>query len=526
MIENIDEIKANIQIKDIVEYYLPLKKSGGNFIANCPFHEENTPSFFVNVRKNIFHCFGCEAGGNGIDFIMQYEKLSFYEAIKSAASICNVSIHETTSKKAQQAQTQQKDIQERLHRLEERQYKELLKQEKLLTYLAKRGFEKEHLQDFHIGYALGKHEVIDILGNYALELGFITQNGYNFFQDRILFTIRDKANNIVGFSGRTHPYTNFKNQVKYLNSKESFLYKKKEVLYNLEHAKRLLQKVRYQYIFIVEGYFDALTCTLLHIPAVAICGTAFNKSHLSLLQRYIKEDTKIFIALDNDNAGIQASIRTFKECMKNGFIEAQIARLKGNYKDINEAFIAGATKKPFVTYSGLEFCLQHEVKEAKSIKQAQENLKFYMQFYTECKDKIIQEYMYPLMRDYIHAANIHTHAPQKQEASQDELFILSHIAQNEDCHYIAATHLDSSYFFNKETYSDLLHKKDTPQTRFFAMQEVTPLSAQEFYTLIKRFRIFTLETMYKNASQKKPLDYSYLHTLSQTIHELKQELKH
>lgn len=521
MIQNIDEIKANISIYDIVSHYIPLKKSGGNFVTNCPFHDENSPSFFVNTRKNIFHCFGCEAGGNGIDFIMKYEGVPFHEAAKLAATICNISVHESTSFEAKQAHIKKLDLQERLQKLEQRQEKELLKHEKIVAYLQKRGIEKEHLSEFHIGFCLEKHEIMQILGNYALDLGFITASGYNFFQNRILFTIRNKSNNIVGFSGRTHPYTNFKNQAKYLNPKESFLYKKKEVFYNLEHAKKLLIRNKFSYIFIVEGYMDALTCNLLHIPSVAICGTAFNKSHLAQLQNIIKDSTQIYIALDNDKAGEIASIRAFKECMKNGFIEAHIARLKGEYKDINEAYTAGVRKKPFTAHKGLEFALQKEIKEAGSLKEAQENLKYYVNYYENCKDTILKEYIFTHLRPYIYAP-LQT---EKKEASPDEFFLFSCMAQNEDCAYIAASYIDSSYFYNAQVFTDLIHKRDTAQTRFYAMQEIPKISPDEFYRILLRYRVFMLENAYKKAMQKPSIDYSYLHTLSDSIKQLKTNLK-
>ena len=279
MIENIQQIKDCIDIVQIIESYLPLKKSGANYLANCPFHNEKSPSFVVNKQKNMFHCFGCGEGGNGIDFIIKYDRLDFIEATHKAARLCNIDVVEKVDIHFSKKRDKIKDMQDRLETLQKEQLKALTKHEKLIAYLLKRGFKYEDIEKHDLGYNLDSKIIIDIMSEkYAKELNLITEKNYNFFNNRLMFAIRNSNNKIVGFSGRIHDYYNFTNQAKYINSTDSILYKKSDILYNYNHAKELLRNRNE--IYIVEGYFDAITCNLLGIPSVALCGTALNANQI------------------------------------------------------------------------------------------------------------------------------------------------------------------------------------------------------------------------------------------------------
>ena len=180
MIENIQYIKDNIAILDIIQAYIPLRRNGTNYTSLCPFHNEKTSSFVVSPQKNIFHCFGCGIGGNGIDFIMKYEEIDFLDAIQTAAEICciDVEINKIKTNKTDKLI----DMEEKLQVLNENMRKKLLQHEKLLGYLLSRGLQYEHIEKFGIGLMVSKNELLQILGaDYCKELGYITEKGNIFF---------------------------------------------------------------------------------------------------------------------------------------------------------------------------------------------------------------------------------------------------------------------------------------------------------------------------------------------------------
>ena len=231
-------------------------------------------------------------GGNGIDFIMKYERIDFNSATKKASSICNVELQET---KQNAQQNLKKEAQERLEEFYTESFKELKKQDRILNYLQKRGFKENDLESFGIGYGISSEKIKEILGmKLAYSLGFITEKDFNLFKDRLLFCIRDEKGKIVGFSGRATQYDNDKKIPKYVNSKDSFLYSKQNILYNFTHAQKIMRERELDYIYIVEGYFDAITCNLLELPAIAVGSANLTLNQLKLLTKLLKETTKIY----------------------------------------------------------------------------------------------------------------------------------------------------------------------------------------------------------------------------------------
>lgn len=530
MIENIAEIKENINIIDIVNDYIPLKKSGANYSSCCPFHNEKSPSFVVNMQKNIFHCFGCGEGGNGIDFIMKYERMEFIEALKKAAQICNIEVKESNNVATRDRFEKISKMQENLERLNVYMRNNLLKHEKLLAYLLKRGFTYEVIEKYGLGLALEKQQMQDIVGlDYAKELGLITEKGFNFFQNRLMLCIRDANNHIVGFSGRIHDYCNFSNTPKYINSKESIIYKKSNILYNLNFAREIMKNSRpdsigmraKKVLFIVEGYFDALTCNLLQIPSVALCGTALNANHLKNITKYFSDDTQIYIALDSDEAGRNASIRAYKVFLEYGFVDVNIARLRKEFKDINEYFMQreGQQGQIFRFYKGLDYALRVELGQG-SIKEKQEKLKYYESIYHKMRDYFIIEYMKPYMQKYLVKRNI-----EFKENIDDTESILIQLANDRDKRFLANDILSSDDFLNKkEAFLDIMGNKQTAICREYALKECPTIDNDNFYKIILRYKIINLEMKLKKALNIKPFDREYIISLNKKIQEFKENL--
>ncbi|HGZ71250.1 MAG TPA: DNA primase, partial [Nitratifractor sp.] len=305
---SIERLKTSIDIVDVIGNYLELKKSGANFKANCPFHGEKTPSFVVSPQKQIFHCFGCGAGGDAIKFVMDIEKLSYPEAIEKLASNYNIPLSYTRGEN-------NSGDERRILELMERFYKEnLAKNSFALEYLEKRGVSKRTIEHFSIGYVGSNNEVMQFLKQNqiplpkALEVGILAQGErgdyYARLIERVTFPIFNSAGAIVGFGGRTlgnHP-------AKYINSPQTKFFNKSRLLYGYYLAKNRIYKEKT--IIVTEGYLDVI---MLHQAgfenAVATLGTALTNEHLPILK---KGEPKVIVAYDGDSAGVAAALKAAK----------------------------------------------------------------------------------------------------------------------------------------------------------------------------------------------------------------------
>ncbi|MCF8091040.1 MAG: DNA primase [Desulfotignum sp.] len=324
--DKISEILNASDIVDIVSESVILKKSGQNFFGLCPFHSEKTPSFSVNPAKQIFHCFGCSAGGNSISYVMKYHGLSFPEAVKMLARRYNIVLeigHLDPVKKRHLA------LKESLFRLNKKVmgfYENLLRQDRYgyhaRQYLEKRNITQTTIDEFHLGYAMDQWEgVVGFLKNgkigrqAALNSGLIlprkNQNGfYDRFRNRLMFPIFDINMQVAGFGGRVMDDS----MPKYMNSPETPVYSKTRILYGLHAAKQHCRKTGT--VHIVEGYFDFLSLFQNGIKnTVATLGTALTAEHVRVLKGYAPSMVLVF---DSDAAGINAARRSIKTFMNEG----------------------------------------------------------------------------------------------------------------------------------------------------------------------------------------------------------------
>ena len=317
MIDNasIEKLKTSIDIVDVVGNYIELKKAGANFKANCPFHGEKTPSFVVSPQKQIFHCFGCGAGGDAIKFVMEIEKLSYPEAIEKLASNYNISLNYTKGKSSFLDEKRVLEILEQWYK------SNLVKNSSALEYLKQRGIAQKSIERFGLGYVGDSSEVIScIKANQlplpkAVEAGVIAVGSNNEYYarltQRVIFPIYNQAGSIIGFGGRTlsnHP-------AKYINSPQTKLFDKSRVLYGYHLAKKSIYEKRE--IIITEGYLDVI---MLHqagfSQSVATLGTALTASHLPIIK---KSASKVILAYDGDKAGVAAAFKAAKMLSSSGF---------------------------------------------------------------------------------------------------------------------------------------------------------------------------------------------------------------
>lgn len=301
--ESIDNLKNHLDIVDVVSQSLELKKSGANFKACCPFHGEDTPSFVVSPAKQIYHCFGCGAGGDSIKFVMEYEKLSYPESLEKLASMYNVNLEYDNVKQKKQDTKVLEDV--------NRFYQKLfVNNNTAKDYIKSRGISEFFIEKFEIGYAPKSNETINFLKsnhynlNEAIDLGVIdtgTNGLYSRFIERITFPIYAINGKIVGFGGRTITGHN----AKYVNSPQTKLFNKSKLLYGYHLAKENIYKKNR--LIVCEGYLDVI---MLHQAgfntAVATLGTALTKDHLPLIRR---GEPKVILAYDGDKAGLAAAFK-------------------------------------------------------------------------------------------------------------------------------------------------------------------------------------------------------------------------
>ena len=303
--KSIERLKAQTDIVDIVGHYLPLKKSGANFVCVCPFHDDKNPSMSVSPSRGIFHCFSCKAGGDAIKFVMDYEKLSYPEAVEKIASLQNFTLNYV---RGGEPAKENKHILENANAF----YRSLLyKTPAAVEYLYSRGITDELIDKFELGFAPESAQTIRLLQNEqiepkeALEVGIVKQNEngiYASFINRITFPIYTHAGRLVGFGGRTISG----NPAKYVNSPQSAVFDKSTLFYGYHLAKREI--FTKNQIIITEGYMDVI---MLHKAGfnnvVAVLGTALTTKHLPLLKR---GEISVILCFDGDDAGINAATKS------------------------------------------------------------------------------------------------------------------------------------------------------------------------------------------------------------------------
>lgn len=328
----IEEIRSSADIIDVISEFVQLRKRGKNFIGLCPFHSEKTPSFTVSEEKQIFHCFGCHSGGNIYKFLMEYEKISFIEAVQEVATRVGINLEyeeDTTGKESEQEILYEINVQAA------RYFSDNLlnspEGEVARKYFVERKIKLQTMRAFGLGYSrngweyfvdYAKSQKIDL--ERASQLGLIGQQSdgrlFDKFSDRIIFPIFSANGRVIAFAGRI--LENKEGSAKYLNSPESSIYVKGRILYGLSFAKDEIRKL--DKAILVEGYMDLISLYQNGIKnVVAVSGTALTEDQVQLLSRYTKNVVLLF---DADTAGIKASMRSIELLLKRD-IEVKIVTL-------------------------------------------------------------------------------------------------------------------------------------------------------------------------------------------------------
>jgi DNA primase len=405
----IDEIKNKINIVELVSEYIELKKSGVNYKALCPFHSEKTPSFVVNEEKQIWHCFGCNEGGDIFVFIQKMEGLEFPEALRLLAKKAGVVLKKNSDK----MQTK-KNILLDICQASAQYFYDLLKNDGRAfyakEYLKKRNLNLETINNFKIGYAL---EAWQSLKSYLNKKGFkdediflagmVVQNKkrqdyYDRFRNRIIFPISDIHDQIVGFSARILDEKNDK-LGKYINSPQTKIFNKSYVLYGMSKAKQPI-KIK-NLAVIVEGQIDVIQSHQAGIKnVVATSGTALTKEHLNLLKRYANN---VGLCFDQDEAGMMAQKKAVQLCLKAG-LNTNIISLQFS-KDPDECIKRSVNKWEEAiekSVPAIDFYLDYYFNvKGLSIYEKKKNINEMLQIIKFCVNSIERDYYLEKLSQYI-----------------------------------------------------------------------------------------------------------------------------
>lgn len=341
--ELVDDILATLDIVEVINEYVPLKRRGANYLGLCPFHKEKTPSFTVSKDKQIYKCFGCGQGGNVIHFVSKLENLDFKETLEYLADKAHIDLEKYTISNTNNINKDLKDIILEINKSSARYFYDALKEQvnlkesRLKSYLLKRQLDLKTVVRFGLGFGTKQNET---LYSYLTRLGYkdkdILQSGvltknmkgeiYENFSNRLIFPIFDTRDRVIAFGGRVLD----KSLPKYVNSPENALYHKGSNLYGLNVAK----KDKIESLIIVEGYMDAVALHKSGITnAVASLGTALTERQAKLIKKYT--DT-VIIGYDQDNAGQNATLRAIDILNKEG-LKVKVLKLdKNDVKDPDE----------------------------------------------------------------------------------------------------------------------------------------------------------------------------------------------
>ncbi len=417
MENQVEEVKQKLDIVNVISKYLPLKKRGRHFVANCPFHQEKTPSFIVSPELQIFKCFGCGKAGDVFSFVQEYEHIDFKDALDQLASQAGV----TLVKSQQLAQSEHRH--QRLIEINQfcaRFYHHLLTVHPLgktaLDYVVSRGIKPDTIKTFNIGYSPANPQLIY---KYLHQKGFSDQEliatgtfgrsqyhpgqFYDRFADRLVFPLSDFRGRILGFSGRILPTSTRPNQAKYINSPETDIYHKSRLLYGLHLSKEAIRQQNS--VLIVEGEFDMISPYQSGIiNVVALKGTAFTQEQLQLLRRYT--DT-VILGLDSDFAGNAAAARSIQLADELGF-DLQVLDLGDQYKDPDEAvtadpdFFKNQLKNPIPVW---DFIIHSSIKKSDidTPKGKKEVLSAVLPFLSKISNTVIRYDYYRLLANLLGA---------------------------------------------------------------------------------------------------------------------------
>jgi DNA primase len=487
----IDEVLERNNIVDIIGSYFPLKRTGNNYKARCPFHDEKTASFVVSEKKQIFKCFGCGKGGNAIHFVQEYEKISFFEALKKLAAKAGIMMQQSASNPRKNSK---RDLIYKIYTIAGKFFQNNLKNhgDLALNYLHKRDISDDTIQKFQIGYALDSFNGLrntliknSINDQILPQTGLFTSNGRDLFRQRLMFPIHDHTSKIIAFGGRV--LLDGQEGGKYVNSPTTDIYIKGNELYGLFLTKYEIQKK--DFVLICEGYTDFLRLYESGFTnAVASLGTSLTDGQVNLLSRFTHN---YYMVYDGDKAGRKAAVRAAGNVIKAGY-EVRLVFLPDD--DDPDTFLLNHQPDDFQNLIDSAKTLPSFLQEDKTLEMDErEKLDTFIDILSETNDQIAKELLVREISEVfkISAQAISSRIRKKRTPREtttrnpnpsmtldkfgDEKNIICEVLNNIISYKKVAQEVDSSYFFS-DVYRkifELLQEHIEDMTQASALIDVT-----------------------------------------------------
>ncbi len=518
MITNFENLKNIVSVVDIIEKYLDLHKCGANLKACCPFHDEKSASFMVSQEKNLFKCFGCGVSGDAFKFLQEYKKLSFIEAVEEVAQIYNYRLEYETDAKAER-NNQLKEILAFANNL----FKERLKNEpKVLNYLTQtRAISLEMIEAYDLGYCL--HGDLEVLKERFSESDLIACGLFSnrnekkelrsFCNYRITIPLKDSKGFIRSFSARLcipRLLQAVNNAPKYINGRETQIYNKSFFLYNYHRALESIKQKKQ--VIICEGFFDVLAYEHFNYKnAICTSGTAFTKEHLAFLN---KLSVELCFSFDNDNAGIEATIRALELCLKNHITNMSVIKIKdpsvkdlGDYQKLN--------KRPnLAKINGFKFYCAYLLREDFDNKTKGFNYKTILQTIKDL-NPFIKGDLLKILQSFLPSKDTQIEKFKKPVLSLLEARIYATMLESEEFRYIASRHLSPADVEFKDIFKKIV-LNDFRGLDFLKKYET--IREHNYMHCLNELKIKGLKNSLKHAVERK--DYTLIEALNAKIKEI------
>jgi len=394
------KIKDNTNIEEVLSSYINVKKAGKNYTALCPFHAEDTPSFYIFPETQTYHCFGCNAHGDVINFIKEYENLNFIEALKKAASIAGIKLDLNIKSKPKEI-----ELNETYLKITHENLINLNKNHKVWRFLNDRKIDENTVKEFEFGFSKGK-EVQKSLDESLIDQKIAEENGLlsnnkEFFYNRLIIPIKDNNGQVVGFAGRA---IDNETKPKYVNTKENKFFKKSKIMYLFDKSKKYIQEN--DMAIITEGFFDAISMhNAGYKNTVAVLGSNLTKDHAFEL---MKKTNKVITMFDMDSAGEKATLSAIDTLFSKNF---QIAVANYNAKDPDELIkktgkknLAEILKKSYKFHEYIidaakrHYDLENEFAMEQYLK---EMAKWYKKFQISKRYEIMEAFIEKISKDFL-----------------------------------------------------------------------------------------------------------------------------
>ncbi|WP_120911411.1 DNA primase [Helicobacter pylori] len=446
-ITNFEPLKERIQIMEVLERYIDLFKVGANFKACCPFHDERTASFIVSPEKNIYHCFGCGVSGDALQFLQEYKKLSFKEAVEEVAQIYNYALEYEKN-----AKTERNERLKEILAFANNLFKERIKNEpKVLNYLFyTRAMSLEMIEAYDLGYCVNAE--LEILkerfsSDDLIACGLFSDKNQekelkSFCNYRITIPLKDSKGKIRSFSARLCiPRLLKTNKApKYINGRETSLFNKSFFMYNYHRALESIKEKKQ--VIICEGFFDVMAFEHFDYKnAICTSGTAFTKEHLALLN---KLNVELCFCFDNDNAGLEATIRSLELCLKNHITNMSVIKIKDSaMKDLSD--YQKANRRPNLSkINGFKFYCAYLLRADLTTQQKDYNYKQILKI-LEHFEPFTQSDSLKILNSFLAQKQIKpVSAKRTQKLDLLEARIYATMLQSEEFRYIARRYLAPS----------------------------------------------------------------------------------